>query len=317
MLSACSSLLTISFDQLQAGDVSFPDEVRRVAVLNNMPATTFRESGELIDCKAATEALAVNIANVQYFDEVIICDSTLRADDDTLQAERLLTVEEVQRLSDELGADMLFSFDRVQAYSWKGVRFHTFSGLMTEEIAMEEAVETSLLPVVRAYMPGREKAVFTIAKRDTIIWEDVTSLTSEALVKEAVGYAAAIPVECLLPYWEEVTRFYYDGGCVEMRDAAVFLREDNWEEAYPLWKSLYDKKKKGRKKMQAAFNIALYHEIRDEVGQAREWLEKARQLVSPASEEEALMIIYAAQLEEREEKLTHLRIQMRRFDEKF
>ena len=37
LFASCSSLQTISFDQLQAADVSFPDAVRKVAVINNMP----------------------------------------------------------------------------------------------------------------------------------------------------------------------------------------------------------------------------------------------------------------------------------------
>ena len=31
-----------------------------------------------------------------------------------------------------------------------------------------------------------------------------------------------------------------------MRDAAVFVREDNWDKAIELWKQTYEKKKKGK-----------------------------------------------------------------------
>jgi len=36
LFASCSSLQTISFDQLQAADVSFPDAVRKVAVINKL-----------------------------------------------------------------------------------------------------------------------------------------------------------------------------------------------------------------------------------------------------------------------------------------
>ena len=70
LLASCSSLQTISFDQLQAADVSFPDAVRKVAVINNMPVLKTKDNHEILsselegDGKVASEALAENIANV-------------------------------------------------------------------------------------------------------------------------------------------------------------------------------------------------------------------------------------------------------------
>ena len=86
LFASCSSLQTISFDQLQAADVSFPDAVRKVAVINNMPVLKTKDNHEILsselegDGKVASEALAENIANVNYFDQVIICDSVFRAE---------------------------------------------------------------------------------------------------------------------------------------------------------------------------------------------------------------------------------------------
>ncbi len=316
MLTACTSLQTISFDQLQAGDVSFPDAVRRVAVVNNMPAFTPGEdwggmTAELEgDGKVAAEALAKNIADVNYFDEVVICDSTLRAKDDTLRTDRLLTADEVQRLADELGVDMIFSFDRVAIKAKAGTAFHPDHGTLVA------VVDGALTPVVRTYVPGRERPLFVVTKSDTIMWEITSELTDEVIMRDAAEYAATIPMKYLLPHWEEANRFYYDGGGVEMRDAGVFLREGNWDEAYALWTTAYDQKK-GKVKMQAAFNIALYHEMRDDVEQAKEWLGKARQLVKPGSSDESLLAFYETQLNDRAGKTARLHIQMKRFRENF
>ena len=48
LLASCSSLQTISFDQLQAADVSFPDAVRKVAVINNMPVLKTKDNHEIL-----------------------------------------------------------------------------------------------------------------------------------------------------------------------------------------------------------------------------------------------------------------------------
>lgn len=316
MLASCSSLQTVSFEQLQAADVSFPDAVRRVAVINNMPVLPTKDSGGTIspelegDGKVATEALAENIANVNYFDQIVICDSVFRAHDDVPRVNVLLTKDEIAELTEDLGVDMVFSFDRIHIQTKPGVLFFPDFPMTID------AVDAVLSPIVRVYIPNRDKPLFIVAKQDTISWEIEPTLSDKKIIKEASEYAASIPVEHLLPHWREVTRFYYDGGSVEMRDAGVCLRENNWEGAYELWKAAYEKKK-GQQKMKAAFNIALYYEIKDEVEKAKEWMENARKLVKPGSKDEQLITFYSLELDDRGNKLSRLRMQMKRFEDNF
>mgnify|MGYP000420600535 FL=1 len=77
------------------------------------------------------------------------------------------------------------------------------------------------------------------------------------------------------------------------------------------------RREKASKKMKAAFNIALYYEIKDNVEQAKEWLGKAKKLVKSGSRDEQLIAFYSLELEKRESKLSQLRIQMKRFDDNF
>lgn len=316
LLASCSSLQTISFDQLQAADVSFPDAVRKVAVINNMPVLKAKDnhetlSGELEgDGKVASEALAENMANVNYFDEVVICDSVFRANDEVPRVNVILTKEEIQKLSEDLGVDMILSFDRIHIQTKPGVLFYPDYPMPID------AVDGIISPIVRVYIPSRDKPLFVIAKQDTISWEIDPTLSDQKIVKEASEYAASVPVEHLLPHWESVTRFYYDGGNIEMRDAGVCLRENDWDGAFNLWKTAYEKRK-GQQKMKAAFNIALYYEIKDNVEQAKEWMEKAKKLVKSGTRDEQLITFYSLELENREGKLSKLRIQMKRFDDNF
>lgn len=316
LLASCSSLQTISFDQLQAADVSFPDAVRKVAVINNMPVLKAEDnhetlSGELEgDGKVASEALAENMANVNYFDQVVICDSVFRANDEVPRVNVILTKEEIQKLSEDLGVDMILSFDRIHIQTKPGVLFYPDYPMPID------AVDGIISPIVRVYIPSRDKPLFVIAKQDTISWEIDPTLSDQKIVKEASEYAASVPVEHLLPHWESVTRFYYDGGNIEMRDAGVCLRENDWDGAFNLWKTAYEKRK-GQQKMKAAFNIALYYEIKDNVEQAKEWMEKAKKLVKSGTRDEQLITFYSLELENREGKLSKLRIQMKRFDDNF
>lgn len=316
LLVSCSSLQTVSFDRLQAADVSFPETVRKVAVINNMPVFETKEGHHTItaelegDGKAATEALAENIANVNYFDQVIICDSAFRAKDEVPRANVLLTKDEIGQLAEDLDVDMIFSFDRIHIQTTPGVLFFPDFPMPVD------AVDAVVSPVVRVYVPNREKPLFIVAKQDTVSWETDPALSDKKIVEEASQYAASIPVEHLLPHWETVTRFYYDGGSVDMRDAGVCLREHDWEGAYNLWNTVYEKKKGGQK-MKAALNIALYYEITDNLEKAVEWIGKARQLAKPGSRDEHWITLYSMELDNRKEKLSRLRIQMKRFEDNF
>ena len=224
-LASCSSLQTISFDQLQAGDVSFPDAVRKVAVINNMLVFKAKDNHEILsaalegDGKVASEALAENIANVNYFDQVVICDSAFRATDEVPRANVVLTKEEIQKLSEDLGVDMILSFDRIHIQTKPGIL------LYPDYPVPVDAVDGIISPIIRLYIPSRDKPLFVVAKQDTISWEMNPALSDQTIVKEASEFAASVPVEHLLPHWNEVTRFYYDGGNIEMRDAGTKAEE--------------------------------------------------------------------------------------------
>lgn len=317
-LASCGSLQTISFEQLQAADVSFPDVVRNVAVVNNMPVYKAGDSHDVIsvelkgDGKIAAEALAEEIANANYFEQVIICDSALRGQDTELREDVMLTQDEVQKLAADLGADLIFSFDRLDIQTKRGVLFiDTFDGGF-----QVDAVDGMVAPVIRIYIPSRERPMLSFSKQDTISWEIEPTLSDKKIVKEASEYAATMPVDYLLPHWREVSRFYFDGGNVGMRDAGVYVRENNWDRAFELWKQIYDKSK-GRQKMRAAFNIGLYYEMKDDPATAIEWVEKANQLAKAGTTEATVIALYLLRLKEREAQLPQLNIQMNRFKDNF
>lgn len=318
LLASCSSIQTISFDQLQAGDISFPDAVRKVAIVNNMPVIEPENTSRGVispelegDGKVATEHLAENVANVNYFDQVIICDSAFRAADTVPRANVILTQEEVDRLAEELGADMILSFDRLNIQTRPGVMLYPDYPMPVN------SVDAVVSPVIRAYIPQRDKPLFTVAKQDTISWDaSDPQLSDKKIVEEASEYAAFMPIDHLLPHWNELTCPYFDGGCVEMRDAGVCLRENDWDGARDLWQTVYEKRK-GQQQMKAAFNLALYYEMKDDVVQAKEWLQKAEELVKPDTFNQQLVAFGRLRLDERESKLLRLRIQMKRFEDNF
>lgn len=309
LFSACTTLQTISFERLQAADVSYPDQVRKVGVINYAPQDK-QERDSILglwngDGMVTVESLAREIAATDYFNQVVVCDSALRPVG--MGNEEILPMSQADSLIQALGVDMLFAVEQVRIELKEGSLFHT------ELMVDVPAVDGVITPLVRAYVSGRSAPLFSISKTDTICWVVSPELTFGQIMQEASDFAATLPVSYLLPHWKEMNRYYFDGGNMEMRDAGVYIREQNWEGAAALWQKLYDGRK-GKVKMRAAYNLALNYELQGDYERAKEYLDTALSLASEGSWEHQLIEYYRLQLDEQARENRMLQIQMKRFE---
>ena len=309
LFSACTTLQTISFERLQAADVSYPDQVRTVGVINYAPQDK-QERDSILglwngDGMVTVESLAREIAATDYFNQVVVCDSALRPVG--MGNEEILPMSQADSLIQALGVDMLFAVEQVRIELKEGSLFHT------ELMVDVPAVDGVITPLVRAYVSGRNAPLFSISKTDTICWVVSPELTFGQIMQEASDFAATLPVNYLLPHWKEMNRYYFDGGNMEMRDAGVYIREQNWEGAAALWQKLHDGRK-GKVKMRAAYNLALNYELQGDYERAKEYLDTALSLASEGSWEHQLIEYYRLQLDEQARENRMLQIQMKRFE---
>lgn len=353
-LGSCQSIGYLSVDYMQPGEFSFPADLKRVGIVNNMPDTPHPPRQEAAgkapnaerenratkrmeiydgDASITAESLAQGIADRNYFDEVIICDSALRSQDILLR-EPTLMPEEVLDLCRQLNVDFLVSVENVSIERKCQVEFDPFSNVF---MGITQATVT---PTVRIYLPGHKEPMTTLSEPDSIFWEtdgisigEVTNqlLPDKQVVEEASEFAGTILLDKLLPYWVTKCRMYYTGGSAHMRDAAVYARENNWPEAVRLWKIVHGAKK-GKQRMQAAYNIALGYEMQDSIALAYEWCMKAEDLAYEIDNVESKMVrqgvdaevvpnfamvrLYTEELKKRKETRARLQTQMQRFEEK-
>ncbi len=313
MLVSCGGLQTFTFDQLHPSEVTFPEQVRTIAVVNHSPAIPSPKKSLLTlgklegDGKVFAETLAGGLADSRYFNQVIISDSVLTQE---RTGGELIPQAVVDSLSQVLGADMILSVDQIQLLTAKKEIYYPGFVPLT-------AFDLKIRPVVRAYVPSRLMPVMTLAKVDSLLWDFSPTLSDYDVVKEGSNHAAYTLVNQLVPHWGNADRIYFDGGNPDMRDAAVSLREGDWQEAGRIWTNLYDSVKKGKLKSRAAFNMALACEIQGQMDEANAWIEKAKTSASPGSEEERAATFYAAILQERTKDFLKLNLQMRRFGNNF
>ncbi|NCC08969.1 MAG: tetratricopeptide repeat protein [Bacteroidia bacterium] len=353
LFGSCQSLQQISIDYLVPGELSFPNELRKVAIVNNtskLPdnkliikdeqanltafeigrAVTYGQGNPTI----GAESLAKEIANQNYFEEVVLCDSALRKAD-IQPRETQLSPLEVNQLSTNLGVDFIIALENIQLKANKSLRYlPAFSAYQT-------IVDATAYPTIAIYVPNRSKPMTVFTCKDSLSWEAYgdsessaisSTIPDTAIIRIVSDFSGTIPVKKIVPHWKTVTRSLYASGTVAMRDAAVYVREENWEAAYQLWNDLFKKTKSTKKKMYTAFNIAIYYEIQDNLQMAKEWASKALtyakrvdkvdKKISQSSTENQIpnyfmIMLYLQKLEERLNNLTPLNLQMSRFENDF
>ncbi|MDR0894203.1 MAG: DUF6340 family protein [Prevotellaceae bacterium] len=327
--------------------VSFPAALKKVGVVNNMPVVPdnqqiidrpAKEADEITrridyyngDPQVTTEALAEALADGNYFDQVVICDSALRAAD-VIPREGILGREEVGQLAQQLEVDCLIALENVQIRTIRRVNFAEEWG------AYDATLDAKVYPVVRVYVPNRSGAMATVADADSIFWEATGATIAGAnarligekqMIDEASRFAGTVPVKDLLPYWKTGMRYYFAGGTVNMRDATVYVRKQEWSNAVALWTKEYNTKKRPKQKMRAAYNLAFGYEMQDSIETALQWIEQAQKLAYEVDDVEAKqlggevvdwsvpnyaeVVRYYGELKERENGLMRLNAQMQR-----
>ena len=350
-LSGCQSIAQMSIDYLSPADVNFPDQLKRVAVINTTPddaANTLHnrwtdrpdtDDGHSYsktqylqgNAVVATEALASALAEGNFFDEVITSDSLIRGD----ATSRLLTPAQVTDLTQQLGADFLIAVENVPLRAESVVDANAYYGMYIGSTDVKTA------PVVRLYFPRHNANNPAISRTDSIYWDNYgatfyetkSGLVSESeMLKQASEFAGTEMAQTLIPSWHTASRYYFAGGTVNMRDAAVLAREHDWENAISLWKNVYDSSKSNKKKMYAAYNLALGYEMTDSLETAVQWAQTSKDLAAKldkidestaagqqtsVSAEYAMASLYLSQLEKRRDEMFNVRMQMARFGEEF
>lgn len=354
ILGSCQSIQQLSIDYRVPAEINFPENMRRVAVVNNMPQNpapffppenSHRGDGEeevsvthkthIGDARIASMALAQGLADENYFDEVIICDSALRANDKYPRS-TTLSQAEVHKLIRQLDVDFIIALEDVQMTSRRQAGFVPYYDAYVGMLDVKVHSKASL------YFPSRQTAAATISCTDSIYWEEEANslamlnarLINEGdMVLEASGFAGALPVKRLLPSWHTATRYYFTGGSVYMRDASIYIKEDNWPEAIRLWKQAYELSKREKQKMYAAYNTALGYEMQDSISTALCWAIKAQESAAKVDKIEKLTspqqpksirpeevpnylmaTLYVNELKKRNDNMQQLDLQMNRFE---
>lgn len=254
----------VTFEQLVPPRHFLPAEVQRLGVLNNCSENNIvviNGAIEVTPCDGDTlmQCVAQAFADAGLFREVVVLDSCLYPDGDSLA--HTLTPQEVQRLCRDLDVDMLYVID----FGCVSIEYHGEDVRLTYKQYL----------VAQTYVPTRTKPANTHILSTVMPHNAIIDHRMERHLSTTARVLAQLAVERYAPHWDVVERAFYTGFDRRLKDATLYVHEDNWQGALDLWRS-YGTDRRPQQKLVALYNEALYHELHDSIATAIDCLDKAQ-----------------------------------------
>lgn len=121
---------------------------------------------------------------------------------------------------------------------------------------------------------------------DTLFWEAIGYSKTQAekelpsmerSIRELSFFAALDYGDRILPGWQRETRYYFNSGNKDFKNAALLVKDDKWNEASVIWEKYVnsiDREIASR----ACYNLALANEIMGEFSIALTWAKKSNNI---------------------------------------
>jgi tetratricopeptide (TPR) repeat protein len=286
LLTSCNAYKTLEIETYNPATITFPPDVKTLMIINNavqqpdsvghrieeMPDWKFRVS---VDSTAYNLCLSLgkSISEAGFFDDVRLCEDTMRRDS-VFYETRLFSKEEVMQICSDYGVDAFITLDRLMFHTNLTKQVEKYGFLYGRGIEIEASGE------LHAYFPG-EREFYSFPFQDSLFWYDEGTYLMDARedFAEAMRHLSNIMGEKLkenfVPYWTLENRWYYTSLSSEWKQGAVYAANGKWNEAETVWKALLQKTKNRKQQARLYSNLALCSEVRGDFDKAIAYAEKS------------------------------------------
>lgn len=293
--TACSSISYFGIETFTPAEVTFPDSVRSVVIVDNalkqpsdfgVEAIFMGEKRKDYSINTdsityfASQALARMLYDSKYFDNVMLYRDPVRIQGPFYSDVKLLP-EQVLVINQRTNADAVISIDRLLFNAKKDIR-----SLDNNYQIGSIVIEVS--GTLRVYLPEEKNPLSTIYVADTIAcWigdgniigtADVKVFSDEEALRFAVMEALYRINNRFIPYWKPEERYFYKQIGSRWIEASAYAKNEKWDEAANRWLQIFQSTPKNSTKAKAAFNMALYNELKENFPKALDWAEKSQAL---------------------------------------
>lgn len=334
ILSSCSGIKYLTVETREPAQVTLPNEVLRVTVVNNVVQQPNNIGHNLLKIGSSvanrveassdsisifyTEALTQFLNEEDYFQRVLFYNYPVREDSDFFK-EVLLDPEKMNEIRSITNADAIISLDRLIIETNKREHFKQLGYTYSDMTA-------KINSTIRVYLPTMEGKIPRVEYIDSLNWigfdiQDGNAFAEEMLpsreeaMKLLVVTAAEKMTNVFAPHWERQDRWYYTSASKLMREGEVYAKDANWLKAIERWEEYFNNTsdKKQVNKAKAANNIALAYEMLDEMDKAYKWANEANNLfvesTAPNSLERRRSLLYKNEIERRINSLNSINMQ--------
>lgn len=304
LFTSCSEVLYLGIEQLVPPETALELQVRSVGVVNNFSEHNVVMGDEQmivlpLDADSVREEVALAFAN-GGLDRVVVMDTLLYPTGS--QVPHHLTYHEAAALCREMGVEALYAIDYACLTFYPSARY------------IGQPVYAWLCS--HLYTPRADSMALVSVPCKEMLEHWTNGTTDIARLFPYMPHQLAdAAVTAHLPTWKERERvFYHDRLCYELREAKVYAYEGNWDAAAEQWRVLTDSKQQ-RLRFMAAYNLALYHEMTDDIDRALRMLDTAEALSTkttrrgkqrPVAPDTALVNQYREALHHRKQELERL-----------
>lgn len=286
---SCLSYRMVGIEMYQPASITFSPEIRTVMIVNNAAQQPDDYGHQFIYFQHKDSTLSVSADSMAYyfcrslggaiaesplFDDVRLCDDTLRHDS-LFYITQPLTVRDVESLCEQYDVDALITLDKIV--------FKTV--LVCED--KNTYIDWNMLNVevtgeLKALWPGKNIA-HTIPFIDSLVWavdyyhpaETFTVHDLQSCMRYLSEHTGHNMHMHFVPYWLSSKRWYYTSVSSDWKRATAYAVVEKWEQAAEIWQSLYHKTTPKNQKARLASNLALFHEMKGDFPKAIEYADQA------------------------------------------
>jgi hypothetical protein len=297
LLVSCETISFLTIEVKRPAEVALPRNVAKVVVVDNTAPQPDSYGHSMYSFKKKVADPSVKTAGlpdlfVDYFANKLknrrmfrVYKQKLNPDKSFLE-ETALNKWQMKALADSTGADLAISLDRFLVET--DIRINYSQNDYLYRVTMDGRS----YPTLRIYDLKGFKQLNVLRGQDSLFWENA-DLSSEqvfsgfppipACMDDLTMYGVDRLLNRILPFDEPVQRFIYVGSNTNMRDAAVYVKKNKWNEASAIWGYLYENTKGKRLKAYCAANLALNSELSDQFEEAIRWAGLSKDLFSSIS----------------------------------
>jgi len=295
LCGGCASMYSlVEFEVLEPANISFPDDVYRLIILNRAPINAYlwdEENRDELDARQLILLDTLVVNNLFRGVQEVLSKSPLsqfhmpiwlndrRLDTFALE-DRILTRREVENICDTIGGDAIISLE----YYYAGVKNQNDYYRDAPRQLRNSYYEAFNKLKWNIHLPGSPTPFNTYVTTDTLFFPQVIDGNFVGETPSGLEMVRTLFYESgfkygtyLVPVWNQASRTLYRGRGELLKKAGRYTDTGDWESAYFLWRDLTSSTD-STLAAKAWHNLAIFYELEDQLDSANIMVDRALKL---------------------------------------